>query len=125
MNDVRHDAGEEEVAAQAINVAVLGASAGGVDALSRTIAGLPADPGFAIAVLTHLDPHHDSQLPDVLQKQTTLPVAFMQHEEAIEHGRVYVLPPGSVAQIKGVRVALTPRPEHGPNLPIDSFMLSA
>src|SRR3569832_1878794 len=41
------------------NLAILGASAGGVDALSRVVANTPADAGYATVVLAHLDAHHE------------------------------------------------------------------
>src|SRR6185312_48629 len=124
MNDIRHDAGEEESSA-AFNLAILGASAGGVDALSRVVAQLPENPAFATVVLTHLDPHHDSHLAEVLQKQTAVPVQPLEAETTLEHGRIYVLPPGQLARLRERQVRLTPRPSDGVNLPIDEFMLSA
>lgn len=124
MNDVRHDAGEEEASAT-FNLAILGASAGGVDALSRVVAQLPEKPAFATVVLTHLDPHQESHLSEVLQKQTALPVQPLENETTLEYGRIYVLPPGKIARLDGRQVLLAPRPQEGINLPIDEFMLSA
>ena len=40
----------------------VGASAGGIDALTRLVAALPRRAGLALVVVQHLDPHHDSQL---------------------------------------------------------------
>src|SRR5579885_1383992 len=123
MTDVRMDVGEDD-APVSINIAILGASAGGVAALSRVFANFPPRPDFATLVVTHLDPNHESQLATVLAQRTALPVAPMEHRDAIEHGRIYVLPPGKIATLHERRIELAPRPE-GPNLPIDDLMLSA
>lgn len=122
MNQNWQEAADEEPA-DAFNVAVLGASAGGVEALSRLIAGLPARPNFAIVVLTHLDPSQDSLLPEVLQKHTDLPVRALIGDEQPQHGQIHVLTAGLVATLDQRRFRTVPRPP-GLNLPIDEFMTS-
>ena len=119
----RNDAGDEETPA-GLNLAILGASAGGVDALSRLLAHMPSLADFATVVLTHLDATQESHLAEVLQQQTQLTVHVMEDGAAIEHGRVYVLPPNRVARLVDRRIELRLR-SPGPNLPIDHFMLAA
>lgn len=106
------------------SLAVLGASAGGIDALSRTLAGLPQRPEFVTVVVSHLDPDHDSVLVDVLQRATALPVRPLMQAEALEDAVIYVLGPGEVASLDGRCVRLDARPG-GANFAIDRFLESA
>ncbi|WP_273454867.1 chemotaxis protein CheB [Nevskia ramosa] len=108
----------------ALSVAVIGASAGGVEALSRLIEHFPEVPRFAIVVLTHLDPDHESQLVPVLQKCTSIPVQSMSDGDMLEAGRIYVLVPAMTATLLDRKLVLTPRGP-GLNLPIDIFLSSA
>ena len=104
-------------------VVALGASAGGVEALTRAIAALPATPGFMVVVLTHLDPSQPTRLDQVLQEHTTMPVAQIPRRCAIEHDRVYVLPANAGAIVLDGHLCLRPRPA-GVHLPIDTFLNS-
>ena len=45
----------------------VGASAGGVAALSNLLDALPADLGAAVVVIVHLDPKSRSELPHILE----------------------------------------------------------
>ena len=53
---------------------VIGASAGGVEALSKLVAGLPANLPAAVCVVVHLRPYSDSHLARVLERAGPLPV---------------------------------------------------
>src|SRR5579871_3268077 len=52
----------------------VGGSAGGLDAFRRLLQALPDDTDMAFVIVQHLDPKHTSQLPDILAKDTTMPV---------------------------------------------------
>ncbi|MDV3243476.1 MAG: hypothetical protein LOY00_17180, partial [Methylocaldum sp.] len=52
----------------------IGASAGGLEALSEFLADLPATSGMAFLLVQHLDPHHESVLTQILSTRTALPV---------------------------------------------------
>jgi two-component system, chemotaxis family, CheB/CheR fusion protein len=123
MQDERPLVPEEEPAT-GWNLAVVGASAGGVPALATLLAGLPAEPGFVVVVIPHLDPDHDSILADLLQKHTTLPVHLLAQGETLREGTIHVLGPGEVATLQQGCVALAPRPP-GANHAIDIFLQSA
>lgn len=71
---------------------VVGASAGGVEALTRLLSGLPADLPAAVAVVLHTSPDAPGHLANVLGRACALPVAFAARDEALEAGRVYVAP---------------------------------
>src|SRR4051794_14987527 len=72
----------------------LGASAGGLAALKRFFATVPPDSGLAFVVVVHLAAEQDSYLADLLQPHSSIPVAQVNAETAIEPNRVYVIPPG-------------------------------
>jgi two-component system CheB/CheR fusion protein len=57
-----------------IAVVGIGASAGGLAALSRLLQHAPTDSGLAWVVVTHLSPSHESHLALLLQAHTTMPV---------------------------------------------------
>jgi two-component system chemotaxis response regulator CheB len=69
-------------------------SAGGLDALTRVLALLPADLPAAIIALQHLDPERASQLPALLQARTALPVIAAADGAALRPGQVLVAPSG-------------------------------
>src|SRR4030095_1156025 len=54
----------------------VGASAGGLEAFTRLIKDLPADTGMAFVLVQHLDPEHESKLPQLLAKTSMLRVAL-------------------------------------------------
>ena len=56
----------------------IGASAGGVRALRSFFANVPAHTGMAYVVILHLSPDHDSQLAEVLQSVSLLPVTKVE-----------------------------------------------
>src|SRR5262245_16316170 len=57
-----------------IAVVGVGASAGGLEAFRQLLKVLPVSTGMAFVLVTHLDPRHESILPDLLAKATPLPV---------------------------------------------------
>src|SRR5215467_10394658 len=52
----------------------VGASAGGLEAFTRLVQHLPADTGMAFVLVQHLDPEHESRLPQLLGRAAKLPV---------------------------------------------------
>jgi len=71
---------------------VIGASAGGVEALSRLVADLPPDLPAAVAIVLHVSPGA-SLLPAILDRRARLPVAAASDGEPLAPGRIYVAPP--------------------------------
>ncbi len=72
---------------------VIGASAGGVDALTRLCAGLTADFPAAILVVQHLSPNGQSLLPKLLSRAGPLPAVAAQDGAKVEPGQIFVAPP--------------------------------
>ncbi|HEY7135813.1 MAG TPA: chemotaxis protein CheB [Acidimicrobiia bacterium] len=91
-------------------VIVVGASAGGVEALRRIVAGLPADLNAAVIVVLHLRADAFSVLPAILDRAGPLPASHAEDREALEPGRVYVAPPDVHVVVRDGRISLI----HGP-----------
>ena len=103
----------------------VGASAGGLEALQELFKHLPADTGMAFVVLLHLDPKHESSLTQILSRASKLPVDTIEHDQAIEPNRVYVLPPNRDVAISHGRLELAARKKSdGQYLVIDTFLTS-
>ncbi|NMF64767.1 chemotaxis protein CheB [Brasilonema octagenarum] len=75
------------------DIIVIGASAGGVEALKTLVAPLPKDLSAAIFIVVHVSPQFKSLLPDLLSRCGSLSATHAKDGEAIEHGRIYVAPP--------------------------------
>ena len=71
----------------------IGTSAGGVQALQMFFESLPDDVDAAFVVIVHLDPEHQSELPNIFATRTKMPVTQVADRERLQPGRVYVIPP--------------------------------
>src|SRR5690348_14364202 len=78
----------------------IGASAGGVEALEQLFGHMPADTGCAFVVLTHLAPDRRSLLPEILARQTPMPVQEAAPGQRPQRNHVYVLPSDGVLGIE-------------------------
>ena len=74
------------------DIAVVGASAGGVEALRTLAAGLPAHFPAALFVVLHIPPT-SSLLPAILTRAGKLPAEHARDGDAVEDGRIYVAAP--------------------------------
>src|SRR5256885_9899309 len=74
------------------DIVVVGASAGGMQALETLAAGLPADLPASIFVVWHLAPGVRSVLPTVLNRASSIPALYPKDGDPIEPGRIYVAP---------------------------------
>src|SRR5947207_2902941 len=74
------------------DIAVAGASAGGMEALQRLVAGLPPDWPGSLFVVWHLSPGVQSILPSVLTKAGPLQATHPDDGDRIEPGHIYVAP---------------------------------
>ncbi|QDV32179.1 chemotaxis protein CheB [Tautonia plasticadhaerens] len=103
----------------------IGASAGGLEAFRRLLSRIPADPGMAIVLVQHLDPHAESNLPDILATVSKMPVVWAVDGMPITPNRVHVNPPNMTLEVVWGKLRLTPRPhDKRPFMPIDYMMRS-
>jgi hypothetical protein len=74
------------------DLVVVGASAGGVEALRTVVAGLPAELAAAVLVVLHIPPRAPSALPGILTRSGPLKAVHAAGGERLHHGRIYVAP---------------------------------
>ncbi len=74
---------------------MVGASAGGVEALKVVAAGLPADLPASVFIVQHIGSgiNGHSFLPDILTRAGPLPVVRPTDGERVQRGKIYVAPP--------------------------------
>lgn len=100
----------------------IGASAGGLAALKRFFARIPADSGLAFVVVVHLSPEHESHLADLLQPFARMPVQQVTADMALEPDRAYIIPPGRNLDAIDTHLRLSPlEKKRGERAPIDHF----
>jgi two-component system, chemotaxis family, CheB/CheR fusion protein len=87
----------------------IGASAGGLEAVSEFLAELPAATGMAFVLVQHLDPGHASMLSEILGKKGVIPVAEAEDGMAVAADHMYVIPPNAGLALRQGRLHLTPR----------------
>ncbi len=112
----------DEGADDRVPVVGIGASAGGLEALSEMLAQVRPGSEAAFVVVQHLAADQKSLLHELLQNHCKVPVAQIVPDEPIEAGRIYVVPPGKLAEIRNNRLHLIARPETDQLFrPIDHF----
>ena len=100
----------------------IGASAGGLEAFSALLKRLPPDTGMGFVLVQHLDPEHESALPQLLGRATSLPVHEVTNNLRVEPNHVYVIPPNTNLSITAGVLTLGPRPKtRTPHRSIDFF----
>lgn len=103
----------------------IGASAGGLDALERFFANIPAATSMAFVVAQHLSPDHKSMMVDLLGKRTKLVVREAEDGAPIEAGTVYLVPPRANVLVGRGLLTLSDRAApHTLNLPVDQLLRS-
>ncbi|HEU4411307.1 MAG TPA: chemotaxis protein CheB [Polyangiaceae bacterium] len=108
------------------DIVVVGASAGGVPALERLVAGLREPLHASVFVVLHVSSQSGSALPQILHRAGPLPAAHAVDGEPIEPGRIYVSPPNAhlLLEFGRVRLGLGP-PENGHRPAVDALFRSA
>jgi two-component system chemotaxis response regulator CheB len=92
-------------------IVVIGASAGGVEALQKLVAQFPADFQASLFIVMHLAPDYPSQLPEILQRVSLLPVTRGTDGEPIEPGHIYVAQPNHHLLLEPGRIRITVGPK--------------
>ena len=107
------------------DVIVIGASAGGVEAISRIVAELPRDIRASIFVVLHIA-RGRSMLPEILTRAGRLPASHPTDGEPLQYGRIYVAPPDHhlIVQSGVVRVVHSAS-ENGVRPAVDPLFRSA
>jgi two-component system, chemotaxis family, protein-glutamate methylesterase/glutaminase len=108
------------------DVVVVGASAGGVEALSLFVAGLPADLPAAVLAVTHLPETGQTVLAKILNRFGKLPATTSRDGEPVRPGRIYVGVNDRHLLVKGTRILLSAAPRQNRVRPsVDALFRSA
>ena len=107
----------------AFPVVAIGASAGGLEAVTELLGALPSSSAMAFVVVQHLDPEHQSLLPEILATKTAMPVAQIHDGSTVAPGHVYVIPPNTTLTLTDGHLRLARRPA-GRHMPVDALFVS-
>ena len=93
--------------------------------MARLLDVLPANTGMAFLLVQHLDPHHPSQLAELLSTHTAMPIVEATEGMGIGPDSIYICPPGRFLAVRFGVLHLT-RPLNGDHarLPIDFLIRS-
>jgi two-component system CheB/CheR fusion protein len=104
---------------------VVGASAGGIEALSILVGSLPADLPAPVVIAQHLDPSHPSHLADILGRKSALPVRSVEGVEALLPATVYVVPSNRHVEINDHHVTVHSDATRRPTPSVDLLLATA
>lgn len=115
-----------EISSTDLYVAGVGASAGGLDAISKFLNGLHGnDENLAVVIVMHLSPDYKSELTSILKKRSRWPVITAEDGDELQPRHIYVTPPNKNIKLKGDAIRLEPLPESYATAPsIDQFFES-
>ena len=103
----------------------IGASAGGLEPLTRFFDHLPADTGIAFVVIQHLSPDFKSLMDELLARHTPLPIRLVEDGIPVHGDHIYLIPPRKEMIISGGRLLLSESDRQQElSLPIDVFFRS-
>ncbi len=108
---------------QAFPVVGIGASAGGLDAITRLLKHLPTDLGLAYVLVSHQEKGGENRLFEVLRTKTSLPVIMVENGMRLEPDRLYLVPGAmNAAVVDGTFTLREPRGRlEFAGRPIDAF----
>ena len=108
------------------DIIVVGASAGGIEALRVLIRALPADLSATLFLVVHTSPEAPGMLADIFDRCGTLRATYATDGELIEKGRIYVAPPDRHLLIEPNRMRVTRGPKENRFRPaVDPLFRSA
>lgn len=110
-----------------VDAIVIGASAGGIDALLQLFDQFPATFSLPIVIVLHLRDDRDSRLAELFSQRVALPVRQAQDKEPVTAGVIYFAAPGyhlSIEQDRSFSFS-NEDPVHFSRPAIDHLMTSA
>lgn len=96
------------------NIVVVGASAGGVEAMLNLFPHLPADFNAAILVVLHMPPHGVTNLHNIINQKSAIPAVLAEDDMPIERNKIYCARPDMHLIVEQERMLLRrgPRENH-------------
>jgi two-component system, chemotaxis family, CheB/CheR fusion protein len=111
------------------HIVIIGASTGGVEAVSRLLETLPDSFPVPIIVAQHLDPHWPSKLVTILSKHTSMPVRSLEDHANLEPATVFVVPADRMVDFADAEIRVTKdgtyHSSHRPLPSIDRLLTTA
>jgi two-component system, chemotaxis family, protein-glutamate methylesterase/glutaminase len=101
----------------AVNVVAVGASAGGVEALTHFAAGIPPDLPYAVLVVLHMPVGAPSVLARILDRSGPLPAAQAVDDEPLTPGTIRVAVPNRHLLVDDHKIALSEGPTENGHRP--------
>jgi two-component system CheB/CheR fusion protein len=95
----------------------IGASAGGLEALTALIQNLPVKNNTAYIIAQHLSPAHKTMLINLLSRDTKLTVKDAVHHEELESDIIYITPPNKNIEVNHDNRMILKTPEKHSILP--------
>lgn len=108
------------------DIIAIGASVGGVEAIPRLISSLPSGLPVSVFVVLHSPPRGPGLLPEIIRRNSALPVRHAVEGEKVLHGHVYVAKPDYHLVLEGSRIRLVRGPKENFHRPsIDALFRTA
>ncbi|MCG7923899.1 MAG: EAL domain-containing protein [Candidatus Thiodiazotropha taylori] len=117
IEDANQDALLDEGVERGLIVVGIGASAGGLEALTALMKGLPLKNNSAYLIAQHLSPTHKTMLVDLLSRETQLSVVDAEDGQQIKADTVYITPPNKNIEINKEDCIVLSTPESYSFLP--------
>ncbi len=120
-------ANADQIGAPEIDFPIIGvgASAGGLEAVTAMFHNIEKGTGMAFVLVLHLDPNHESLMAELLGRKTNIKVRQISNGDGVEVDCLHVIPPGYSLRIsEGTFHLETFAEPRGLRRPIDSFFAS-
>jgi two-component system CheB/CheR fusion protein len=103
----------------------IGASAGGLDAVKQFLQAVPEKSGMAYVFVQHLNPEHESVLPEILRKFSKIPVHHITDDIHLQKDNFYIIPANKIVVANDGVLKLDPlHDKHQKTRVIDLFFSS-
>jgi two-component system CheB/CheR fusion protein len=97
---------------KSFTVVAIGASAGGLEAVTQLLKNLTPTTGMAFIYVQHLSPDHKSLLEELLSKVTQMEVQVIDNMEKMVPNNIYVIPNDKEIEVTDGHIKLVPRPKN-------------
>lgn len=125
MADINLELDNTNLKKNSTSIVAIGASAGGLVAVTELLENLPGDTGMAFVYIQHLDPTHESALVAILQRSTQMKVLQAEQNMQVLPDQLYIIPPNTNLTLQDDIFQLSVRaPRPVKHSPIDDFFIS-
>lgn len=110
---------------ESLQIVAIGASAGGLEAITELLQNITPDTGMVFIYVPHLSPDHKSLLTSLLAKATIMKVQEVTNKALMKPDNFYIIPPDKEMTVLDGHIQITARTkERVVHLPIDTFFSS-